>query len=140
MKTNDTSRINPRGAPSFVAIYIHSNDLTQEEAQAIMGSEGGRIPNPNAYHKWMWSGPWHQYEDAADSVRDFVEKVLPRLLPGITKIQKEYSAEVDLHLVIGIAKVKKNGEWPDINIDPTSLSELGRSNISLNIYLEQQMS
>lgn len=140
METPNTKHINPKGAPSFVAIYVHSNDLTQEEAQAIMGSEGGRIRNPNSYHKWMWNGPWNQYDNAAQSVRDFRENVLPKILPGVTKLQKEYDAEVDLHLVIGIADVIKNGEWPDINFDPETLGILSRNNISLNIYLESQMS
>jgi hypothetical protein len=140
MEESNTTQINPNGASSYVAVYVHSNGLTQEEAQAIMGSGGGKIRNPNSYHKWMWNGPRNQYDDPAQSVRDFREKILPKMLPGITKMQKEYDAEVDVHLVIGIAKVKKTGEWPDINIDPTTLSELGQNNISLNIYLEQQMS
>jgi hypothetical protein len=140
MESKGTTQINSEGAPSYVSLYIHSNELTQEQAQAIIGSKGGTIRNPNSYHKWMWSGPWKQYDDSAQSVRDFVGKVLPKILPAITKIQKEYTAEVNLHLVIGIAKVRKTGEWPDINIDPTSLSELGSNGISLNIYLEKQMS
>ena len=140
MNTTYNTQINSNGAPSYVTLYIHTNDLTQEEAQSIMGIKGGKIRNPNNYHKWMWSGPWNQYEDAAQSVRDFTEKVLPKLLPGITRIQKQYDVEIDLHLVIGIAEIIKTGKWPDINIDAVSLAALGTNNISLNIYLEQQMS
>jgi hypothetical protein len=88
MEIPNTTHINPDGVPSYVAVYVHSNDLTQEEAQAIMGTEGGKIHNPNSYHKWMWNGPRNQYDDAAQPVRDFRERIPLKILPGITKMQK----------------------------------------------------
>jgi hypothetical protein len=129
-----------RGAPSYVDIYIYSDALTQQEVQAVMGSKGGGIRNLNSDYKWCWSGPRNEYDDAAQSVRDFLENVFLKIQPGIEKMQKDYKAEADLHLVIGIARVIKNGEWPDINLDPTTLGVLGQNNISLNIYFEQQIS
>jgi hypothetical protein len=128
-----------KGASSSVAIYLYSNALTQEESQAIIGNEGGRITNPNADYKWRWDGKRNDYDDPAQSLRDFLVNDFQSIKDGVMKVCNGYNGEAELHLVVGIARVLKTEEWPDIHIDIATLRQLSQSGLELLIFFEQQM-
>ena len=125
-----------KGASSSAALYIYSNDLTQEEIQAIISSKGETIRYPNADYQWKWNGRRNDYEDPAQSVRDFLANDFSRIRDGVMKILKDHHGKAELHLIVGIARVLKTEEWPDIHIDLATTRQLSESGLELIIFFE----